>query len=79
MNDTVKLSKKAISIVKDLIQTGEYDNVSDLVDDGLSFLAEEKKKIAELRKAIEEGEKSGIAENFSFQKFKEEMGQKYGS
>jgi len=47
------------------IQTGRYNNASEVVRAGLRMLEENEKRIMELKSAIEDGERSGIAEDFN--------------
>ena len=46
------------------IQTGRYNNASEVIRAGLRMLEENEQKIHELKAAIEEGENSGRYEGF---------------
>ena len=46
------------------IQTGRYNNASEVIRAGLRMLEENEKKLMELSSAIMEGENSGVCENF---------------
>jgi len=56
------------NFISTTIQTGRYNNASEVVRAGLRMLEENEKRIMELKSAIEEGEKSGIAEDFNPEK-----------
>ena len=46
------------------IKTGRYNNASEVIRAGLRLLEENEGRIAQLRSAIIEGEKSGVYANF---------------
>ena len=46
------------------IQTGRYNNASEVIRAGLRLLEENERKIAELKAAIAEGEASGRCDGF---------------
>ena len=56
------------NFISTTIQTGRYNNASEVVRAGLRMLEENEKRIMELKSAIEEGEKGGIAEDFNPEK-----------
>ena len=47
------------------VQTGRYNNASEVIRAGLRMLEENEKKLMELSSAIMEGENSGVCENFN--------------
>ena len=55
------------SFVKELVESGRYDNASEVVRDGLRLLEDREKlreiKVAELRRLAEEGRLSGLSED----------------
>lgn len=52
------------NFISTTIQTGRYNNASEVIRAGLRMLEENERKIMELRSAIEEGEASGRCEEF---------------
>lgn len=52
------------NFIASTIQTGRYNNASEVVRAGLRMLEENERKVMELRAAIEEGENSGRYEGF---------------
>ena len=55
------------------IQSGRYNNASEVVRSGLRLLEDQEQKMAALRSAIEEGMNSGIVEDFDSQDFLQQM------
>lgn len=53
------------NFIASTIQTGRYNNASEVIRAGLRMLEENEKKFQELCSAIKEGEDSGIYENFN--------------
>src|SRR6266700_6250264 len=55
------------SFVKELVESGRYNNASEVVRDGLRLLEDREKlreiKVAELRRMAEEGRLSGLSED----------------
>src|SRR5438552_18904665 len=55
------------SFVKELVESGRYNNASEVVRDGLRLLGDREKlreiKVAELRRLADEGRLSGVSED----------------
>lgn len=68
-NTSISLNEHFTKFIDEKIQDGRYSTASDVVRAGLRLLEEEEVKLIQLRKAIEEGERSGIAEDFDFETF----------
>ncbi len=56
------------NFISTTIKTGRYNNASEVVRAGLRMLEENERRITELKSAIDEGEQSGIAEDFNPEK-----------
>lgn len=56
------------NFISSTIKTGRYNNASEVVRAGLRMLEENERRMMELKSAIEEGERSGIAEDFNPEK-----------
>lgn len=72
---SVALGNHFESFVSSAINSGRFNNASEVVRAGLRLLEENEAKIAQLKLAIEEGESSGICEDFDFDKFVENLKQ----
>jgi antitoxin ParD1/3/4 len=57
------------SFIEAQVQEGRYDNASDVMRAALRLLEEREARIAALRAALIEGEKSGPAKPFDFEAF----------
>jgi antitoxin ParD1/3/4 len=57
------------SFVEAQVQEGRYDNASDVMRAALRLLEEREARIAALRAALIEGEKSGSSKPFDFEAF----------
>ena len=64
-NTSISLGNHFEDFVGDKIATGRYNNASEVIRAGLRLLEDEEKKIVILKKAIDEGLESGLAENFN--------------
>lgn len=64
-NTSVSLGNYFESFVENRISEGRFKNASEVIRAGLRLLEEEENKIIALKKAINEGIESGIAENFN--------------
>jgi len=68
-NTSVSLGDHFASFIHDRLQAGRYNTTSDVVRAGLRLLEEHEARTESLRAALIEGEKSGPAEVFDFDKF----------
>ena len=50
--------------IQNMLRDGRYKNASEVIRAGLRLLEEEEQKMIALRHAIDEGVKSGLAEDF---------------
>ena len=64
-NTSVSLGNYFESFVDNLVSQGRFKNASEVIRAGLRLLEEEENKIVVLKKAIEQGIESGIANNFN--------------
>ncbi len=64
-NTSVSLGNYFENFVDNTVSEGRFKNASEVIRAGLRLLEEEENKIIALRKAINEGIESGIAENFN--------------
>jgi antitoxin ParD1/3/4 len=63
-NTSITLGSYFDQFIQSILTEGRYKNASEVVRAGLRLLEEEEKKTALLRQAIEDGIKSGWAEDF---------------
>lgn len=63
-NTSITLGSYFDQFIQGILSEGRYKNASEVVRAGLRLLEEEEKKTAVLRKAIEDGINSGLAEDF---------------
>ena len=64
-NTSVSLGNYFENFVDNSVAEGRFKNASEVIRSGLRLLEEEGNKIIALKKAINEGIDSGIAENFN--------------
>jgi antitoxin ParD1/3/4 len=64
-NTSVSLGDYFENFVDDKVLEGRYKNASEVIRAGLRLLEGEENKVHLLKKAINEGIESGIAENFN--------------
>ena len=64
-NTSISLGNHFEDFIGDKISNGRYNNASEVIRAGLRLLEEEENKIVILKKAIDEGLESGLAENFN--------------
>ena len=67
-NTSISLGNHFENFVDSRVTTGRFKNASEVIRAGLRLLEEEESKITALKKAINEGIESGIAENFNIKK-----------
>ncbi|MFN8238972.1 MAG: type II toxin-antitoxin system ParD family antitoxin [Chitinophagales bacterium] len=67
-NTSVALGNYFEDFVEDKINQGRYKNASEVIRAGLRLLENEENKITLLKKEIQTGIDSGIAENFNAKK-----------
>lgn len=72
-NTSISLGNHFENFIESSISKGRFSNASEVVRAGLRLLEEEEEKIVALRKAIQEGIDSGIAENFDPKQFLKEL------
>ncbi len=63
-NTSVSLGSYFDNFISSLLLSGRYKNVSEVIRTGLRLLEEEENRLEALKKAINDGIESGIAENF---------------
>jgi len=64
-NTSVSLGNHFEDFVDKRVSTGRFKNASEVIRAGLRLLEEEESKIVVLKKAIDDGLKSGIAKDFN--------------
>lgn len=64
-NTSISLGNYFDSFIQNTISSGRYKNVSEVVRAGLRLLEEEENKVIALKKAIQLGIESGIANDFN--------------
>ena len=72
-NTSISLGNHFESFIEHTINDGRFNNASEVVRAGLRLLEDEENKVISLRKAIQEGINSGIAEDFEPTKFLESL------
>ncbi|OJV45700.1 MAG: antitoxin [Chryseobacterium sp. 39-10] len=72
-NTSVSLGNYFEDFVDNKVSQGRYKNASEVIRAGLRLLEEEENKIQILKNAIQEGIKSGIANDFNPQKHLESL------
>lgn len=63
-NTSISLGNHFESFIEQSIYQGRFSNASEVVRAGLRLLEEEEGKLANLKKAVQEGLESGTAKNF---------------
>jgi len=77
-NTSIILGDHFDNFIKKEIQSGRYNNASEIIRSGLRLLEIEKTKIEAINKALVIGEKSGEPILFENKKFIERMKSKHG-
>ncbi len=72
-NTSISLGDHFEHFVENTIAHGRFKNASEVVRAGLRLLEEEENRVVRLRNAIEEGIKSGRAEDFDAEKFLQQL------
>jgi antitoxin ParD1/3/4 len=72
-NTSVTLSEHFAKFIEAQVASGRYGSASDVMRAGLRLLEESEARLQALREALIEGEESGIAHDFSFDKLREEL------
>ena len=63
-NTSITLGSYFDQFIQNMLREGRYKNASEVIRAGLRLLEEEEQKMIALRHAIDEGVKSGLAEDF---------------
>ncbi|MCG8333891.1 MAG: type II toxin-antitoxin system ParD family antitoxin [Proteobacteria bacterium] len=71
-NTSITLGNHFDSFIAQLIKSGRYSSVSEVVRAGLRMLEDNETKLKNLRSLLEEGEKSGFVE-YSYEKLIETL------
>lgn len=79
----VSLTPKLEELVRRKVKSGLYNNASEVIREALRMMAarerDEKRKLAELRRALRDGERSGWVEDFSMDKLIDELDAERGA
>jgi antitoxin ParD1/3/4 len=63
-NTSITLGSYFEQFIENILKEGRYENASEVIRAGLRLLEEEEQKVVALRQAIDEGNQSGLAEDF---------------
>lgn len=69
LNTSVSLDQHFVDFLAAEVDSGRYRNASEVVRAGLRLLEDEETRLAALRSALVEGERSGAPEPFDFDEF----------
>ena len=72
-NTSISLGNHFESFIENSINTGRFNNASEVVRAGLRLLENEENKIIALKNALQEGIDSGIVKDFDRNKFLETL------
>ena len=78
-NTSISIGDYFDDFIKSSISAGRYKNASEVVRAGLRLLEEEENKVIVLRRAIQEGIESGIANDFDPESHLQNLKAKQGS
>ncbi|CAA9534747.1 MAG: hypothetical protein AVDCRST_MAG31-2724 [uncultured Sphingomonas sp.] len=73
LNTSISLGDHFREFAQRKVQEGRYGSTSEVVRAGLRLLEEEEQKLEALRRAIDEGEQSGPAEEMDWDQFMGEV------
>ena len=76
-NTSITLGEHFEAIINKSIASGRYASASEVVRAGLRLLDKEEQKIALLRNAIEDGEKSGYLNDFDPKQHLEDLNESF--
>lgn len=76
-NTSISLGDHFEDFIQKKIATGRYSSASEVVRSALRLLESEDNKLEILRQALEEGEKSGMVENFDRELLLKELHKKH--
>ena len=72
-NASISLGNHFESFIENTISDGRFTSASEVIRAGLRLLEEEENRVIALRKAIQDGIDSGIAQDFEPKKFLETL------
>lgn len=78
-NTSVALDTYFENFIATTIQTGRYNNASEVIRAGLRLLEENENRIKLLKTAIQDGENSGFCNDFDPQKHLQELKKNQGN
>ncbi|MDP1771501.1 MAG: type II toxin-antitoxin system ParD family antitoxin [Methylobacter sp.] len=78
-NTSISIGLHFEKFISDIVEEGRFGSKSEVVRAGLRLLEAQEIELAALRSALIEGEKSGIAENYSLTALIEELDKEDGA
>ena len=78
MNSQIELSERNKTVIEKYLSSGAFTDVNQIISKSLNMFDEEQQKLKALKDAIQEGIDSGIVKEFTFDRFRKEMDEKYG-
>jgi antitoxin ParD1/3/4 len=75
-NTSVSLGRHFDGFVRRQVSKGRFGTASEVIRAGLRLLEEDEAKLAALRSALEEGERSGFVEDYSLEELLAETSRK---
>ncbi len=63
-NTSISLGEHFENFISSSVNTGRYQNASEVVRAGLRLLEDQEKRIVALNQALEKGERSGLVQDF---------------